>query len=63
MCRIRFIISILMTAFLALACAGCGMMPRSIGSLPSGLGLKSQDTELRARVEADRFPTAKEAGL
>jgi hypothetical protein len=60
-------IHLLMTAFLA-ACLGlpnigCGMLPKSIGNLPAKIGLRSQDAELRDKVKADKFPSAKEAGL
>jgi hypothetical protein len=43
--------------------AGCSVLPGPVLKLPSKIGVKSQEAELRAKVEADKFPTAKEAGL
>jgi hypothetical protein len=59
----NFISSAVLAACLLLPCIGCGTVPRAIGSLPIGIGRKSHDAELRAKVESDKFPTAKEAGL
>jgi hypothetical protein len=54
---------LLLTACFCLAGAGCSLLPAGASRLPSKIGLKSQQAELRDRVKADKFPTAKEAGL
>jgi hypothetical protein len=43
--------------------AGCSMLPAGMNKLPAKVGLKTKQAELRERVQADKFPTAKEAGL
>jgi hypothetical protein len=60
---IQLFMSALLAACLGLPNIGCGMLPGSIGNLPAKIGLRSRDAELRAKVQADKFPTAKEAGL
>jgi hypothetical protein len=39
------------------------MLPPGISNLPTKIGLRSKQAELRDKVQADKFPTAKEAGL
>jgi hypothetical protein len=53
----------LLAACLGLAQTGCSMLPPGIGKLPAKIGLRSKQAELRDKVQADKFPTAKEAGL
>ena len=48
---------------LCLPNAGCGLLSAGASNLPANVGLKSKQAELRDRVQADKFPTAKEAGL
>ncbi|MGD0653047.1 MAG: hypothetical protein ABSA16_01760 [Thermoguttaceae bacterium] len=60
--------SVLLTSALLAAClslphAGCGLLPTGAGNLPAKIGLRSKQAELREQVQADKFPTAKEAGL
>jgi hypothetical protein len=55
--------SALLAACLGLPNIGCGMLPKRISNLPAKIGLRSQEAELRDKVQADKFPTAKEAGL
>ena len=45
---------------LMLLCAGCGSTPLKRWSL---FGESSKDRALREQVEADSFPSAKQAGL
>lgn len=55
--------SVLLAAGLAAFVTGCTSMPKPVRNLPAKIGLRSQEAELRAKVEADKFPTAKEAGI
>jgi hypothetical protein len=55
--------SALLAACLGLPHAGCRSLPAGIGNLPAKIGLRSKQAELRDKVQADKFPTAKEAGL
>jgi hypothetical protein len=63
----RLWISILTWTLLAVGLAilnsGCSALPQSMRNLPAKIGLRSQESELRAKVQADKFPSAKEAGL
>jgi len=59
----RLFTSALLAAWLGLSNTGCSSMPGTIAKVPSKIGLRSKDAELRAKVQADKFPTAKEAGL
>jgi hypothetical protein len=51
----------LLIVLLLLSCAGCASGPVKNLSLP--FGRSSDDKALRKQVEADSFPTAKQAGL
>jgi hypothetical protein len=46
---------------IALNCVGCASTPGPLDKLPIPFG--SRDQALRKQVEADSFPTAKQAGL
>jgi hypothetical protein len=59
----RRLMTILPAACLIIACAGCSLMPGSARDLAGKVGLRSKEAELRAKVEADKFPSAKEAGI
>jgi hypothetical protein len=59
----RLLTSALLAACLGLPNTGCSSLPGHIGGLPAKIGLRSKDAELRAKVQADKFPTAKEAGI
>lgn len=52
-----------LAACLILPCTGCSLLPAGMGNLPAKIGLRSKQAELREKVQADKFPTAKEAGL
>ena len=54
---------LILAAGFCLTAAGCGLLPAGVSNLPSKIGIKSNQAELRDRVKADKFPTAKEAGL
>jgi hypothetical protein len=58
---------LLMSAILAICFGlpniGCSMLPKSVSNMPAKIGLRSRDAELRDKVQADKFPSAKEAGL
>jgi hypothetical protein len=43
--------------------AGCSTMPNPAKRLANKLGTKAREIQLRDKVENDKFPTAKEAGL
>jgi hypothetical protein len=63
-CRARSLVApLILAACVCLPSAGCGLLPASASRLPSKLGLRSEKAELRERLKADKFPTAKEAGL
>ena len=65
-CRRRarhLLVSALLAACLDLTHSGCSMLPPGISNLPAKIGLRSKQAELRDKVQADKFPTAKEAGL
>jgi hypothetical protein len=57
------LILILAAACCALPIAGCNLTPAPVRNVPAKIGLRSQEAELRAKVEADKFPTAQEAGV
>jgi hypothetical protein len=59
----RVLTSALLAACLSLSHAGCSLLPSGTGNLPAKIGLRSKQAELREKVQADKFPTAKEAGL
>jgi hypothetical protein len=59
----RIVIYFLLGFCLILPGIGCSMLPGSVRDMPGKIGLRSREAELRAKVEADSFPTAKEAGL
>jgi hypothetical protein len=59
----HLLVSALLAACLGLPQTGCSMLPPGIGNIPTKIGLKSKQAELRDKVQADKFPTAKEAGL
>jgi hypothetical protein len=59
----RLLASALLAACIATLITGCSLMPKSMRNLPGKIGIKSQEAELRAKVEADKFPTAEEAGI
>ncbi|MGD0383615.1 MAG: hypothetical protein ABSA77_08850 [Thermoguttaceae bacterium] len=59
----RVLTSALLAACLSLPHAGCSLFSPGAGNLPAKIGLRSKQAELRAKVQADSFPTAKEAGL
>jgi hypothetical protein len=61
--RRRVLTSALLAACLSLSHAGCSLLPSGAGNLPAKIGLRSKQAELREKVQADKFPTAKEAGL
>jgi hypothetical protein len=48
---------------LMLLCAGCSSTPGPLRKLPIPFGSHSKEQTLRKQVEADSFPTAKQAGL
>jgi hypothetical protein len=48
---------------LILLCAGCTSASGPLRKLPIPLGGNSKEQTLRKQVEADSFPTAKQAGL
>jgi hypothetical protein len=48
---------------LMLFCVGCGSASTPLQSLPNPLGRSSKDESLNKQVQADSFPTAKQAGL
>jgi hypothetical protein len=43
--------------------SGCSAMPNPAKRLVNHLSTKTSEAKLRDRVEKDKFPTAKEAGL
>jgi hypothetical protein len=58
----------LLTCTLLVACLiapniGCSLLPGGVKHAAAKIGIKSEDTELRTKVESDKFPSAKEAGL
>jgi hypothetical protein len=59
----RFILAFLLLIGTVAIPAGCSMMPKSVRNLPAKFGMQSEDNALKAKVDADKFPTAKEAGL
>ncbi len=59
----HLLISALLAACLGLPHTGCRLLPAGICNLPAKIGLRSKQAELRDKVQADKFPTAKEAGL
>jgi len=64
-CRLgrRLLALFLLAACLVLLNAGCTVMPEAMRNLPAKIGLRSKEAELRAKIEADKFPTAKQAGI
>jgi hypothetical protein len=48
---------------LLLWCLGCASTPGPLRKLPTPFGSHANDQALRKQVEADSFPTAKQAGL
>ncbi len=59
----RLLLSVLLAACWMLPNGGCSLSPGSVRNVPAKIGLRSQESELRAKVEADKFPSAKEAGI
>jgi hypothetical protein len=59
----RLLTPALLVSCLIAASAGCSLMPRPARDFAGKVGLRSKDAELKAKVEADKFPTAKEAGI
>jgi hypothetical protein len=53
----------IIAVFLGLPLTGCSTLPSGISNIPSKIGLRSKQAELRDKAQADKFPTAKEAGL
>ena len=43
--------------------AGCSAMPNPASRLVNHLSSKASEAKMRSKVENDKFPTAKEAGL
>ena len=43
--------------------AGCSTMPNPAKRLVNHLGTKTSEAMMRNKIEKDKFPTAKEAGL
>jgi hypothetical protein len=48
---------------LMLFCVGCSPASKPLQSLPNPFGQNSKDESLHKQVDADSFPTAKQAGL
>jgi hypothetical protein len=53
----------LTVAALTLCCLGCSAAPGPLQKLSFPFGLNSKEQLLRKQVEADSFPSAKQAGL
>lgn len=63
-CRTRTLLAASgLAACLCLSHAGCSLLPAAVRNIPARVGLRSKQAELRDRVQDDKFPTAKEAGL
>ncbi len=56
LCRLTVVV-------LMLSCVGCSSTPGPLRKLSLPFGGNSKDQSLRKQVEADSFPTAKQAGL
>ena len=56
LCRLTVVV-------LMLLCVGCASTPGPLRKLAIPFGRGSKDQLLRKQVEADSFPTAKQAGL
>jgi hypothetical protein len=50
-------------AVLLLFCLGCSSSSKPLPSLPNPFGQSAKDEVLHKQVQADSFPTAKQAGL
>lgn len=48
---------------LMLCCVGCSSASKPLQSLPNPFSSNSKDESLHKQVDADKFPTAKQAGL
>jgi hypothetical protein len=54
---------ILLAVFGLALCTGCTAMPNPAKRLANHISTKSSESKIREKVENDKFPTAKEAGL
>ena len=50
-------------AVLLMFCLGCNATSKPLSSLPNPFGPSANDEALHKRVQADSFPTARQAGL
>jgi hypothetical protein len=52
----------IIAALLMLCCVGCSTASTPLQSLPNPFGQNAKDDALHKQVDADQFPTAKQAG-